>query len=260
MGGSGLGSLASLIPGIGPILGPALGVLGLIQGGNQSAESSNRVNQGIGAYAPAQAAQGALLNQAEANNPAATDANAVNMATNNTSHMLSSVLGQLNGQFTAGGGQPTGDTAFQFSANNAANNLTNPLNAWIANQVATEPQRQAQGFENVFSAPTGGMSQAYFQGAQAAQPGPGAYSSSLAQLSQMANGWGAPQSGLSGAQGVMNNMGSGGYGIGPAQMSTPGYMGGNGSVDMSGNSINGITIPGVTTAPTSGFTDSGFGS
>jgi hypothetical protein len=197
-GSSGLGGLASLIPGIGPILGPALAVLGMIQGGNQSQEANNLTNQGIAAQQPIVNAENQLGGLASAYDPAAIAQQSGQSAFQNASNMLAQSSQQAAGQFMAGGGSPSGDTAFQTMANRNALNITSPLETQFAQTLNAAPQQKMQALQSVFSAPSGQLGSTYFNAANAKAPAQGSWQSALGLINQGLGLGQAQSSGLSG--------------------------------------------------------------
>ena len=189
------------------LLPTAIGALGLIQNANNQTSARGLQQQALNDQAPGVAAQNAQLQLAQNYNPAAQDAQAFQGATAQTIPTLQDALQHLNATFGAGGGSPTGDTAFNFGAANTANNTLNPLRTWMANQISTEPQRQAAMFGNVAVNP-GQASNTALNVAQMRQPTAANWQDSLAKftagLQSILPGGTAAGSGLPGA-GVMDN-------------------------------------------------------
>ena len=197
-----------------PIISGVLGITGLIQSSNQQSEANNLQNQALAAQQPQIDAQNALLGVAKNYNAGMQDAQGFQTAQAGAGNVLSSQLQQLVGKYGSSGGSPGSDTGFNISAANTANNVLDPLKNWEAGQVATEPQRQAQMFDNVFSANSGQVSQEYFQGANMKAPGTGTFQAQLANLAQS----------ITGAQPQPLNLG-GGFGSG-------GYAGNTNGIPM----------------------------
>lgn len=169
-----------------------LGGAGLLEGAAGQNAQKGYEKKAIQAMAPQEAAQKALLQQAQAYNPASEDKMAFASANQNAGQQLQSSLGNLSNQFMSSGGSPTGDTAFGGVATNQANRVNDPLRVWMAQQQATETQRKMGAFDSVFQAPAGQIASNYFRAAQNNTP---SYGPSLQLLSQAFQGLGPKASG-----------------------------------------------------------------
>lgn len=149
-----------------PVISAATGVLGLLQASNAQKQQGRYINSAIAAQQPQIAAQNQILQNAEAYDPAQQDKLAFSAANQNAGQTLSSQLGSMLGNFTQGGGQPAGDTAFNLASQGAANRVMDPLRMWAAQQVALEPQKKADALSAVFRAPAGQISDTYFNAAK----------------------------------------------------------------------------------------------
>src|SRR5690349_8944724 len=120
-----------------------LGGIGLMQNASAQRTQQSDVNRALQAQQPQIDAEKAQLALAQGYNPQQEDARAITAADQNASQLVNRDLGTLAGQWTSGGGSPTGDTGFAVGATNAANRTLDPLRQYAASLAATETQRKA---------------------------------------------------------------------------------------------------------------------
>lgn len=112
--------------------------------------------------------------------PAAETQGAVDFAEKGASRTLDSALRGVKTSY--GGRNPSGDTNFHISAQNATDNVLGPLAAWEAGQKASETGRKAALLQSVLGVPAGNLTDSYFKTA-ALTPGGNAAGSAV-MLSQ----------------------------------------------------------------------------
>lgn len=153
-----------------------LGGLGLAQNAQAQKKSQSLQEKALKAGKPVEAAQTAAYQEAANYDPARQDRLAFQNATKEANVTLDRAISDLNHKY---GGAPGSDTQFSVDATNSSNRVLDPLREWMANQIATQPMRKLQALESVFSAPSGQLSNTYFNAANMTAPSAQSWSSSL---------------------------------------------------------------------------------
>lgn len=175
-------ALGALIPGAGAIIGPALGAIGLIQNAQGQRSANSNINQATNlANMQTQAFQNAM-GAVNSYDPSAIAAQSGQQAITQGQNALSDTLKRMSGQFTAAGGQPTGDTAFQVAGNQAASNTFSPIMQQIQAMIANAPQQKLGALTSLFNAPVGQAASTYFNAAQMRSPSPDSWSGPLSAI------------------------------------------------------------------------------
>lgn len=139
-----------------------------------------------------------LYARGKAYDPSADTAASADYAKKQTADTLQKALGNLNAEFRAAGGSPTGDTEFRVRAQGLTNRVTDPLRAFLAEQKANEFWKKNQALMAAFGAPNGQILQTYSNmannsnGNAGMMGGLGLLSNGLSGLFKGIGGGGAP--------------------------------------------------------------------
>lgn len=153
-----------------------LGGLGLAQNAQAQKKSQSLQEKALKAGKPVEAAQTAAYQEAANYDPARQDRLAFQTATKEANTVLDRAISDLNRKYN---GAPGNDTQFSVDSTNNSNRVLDPLREWMSNQIATQPLRKLQALESVFSAPSGQLSNNYFNAANMTSPSASSWSSSL---------------------------------------------------------------------------------
>ncbi len=120
----------------------ASGVAGLFGAGGASREQEGYYREAARGLRRKNAALDRMSREADAYDPAKEDQTAVDYASGVAGDTLRRGLRNLNADFVAGGGSPTGDTLFRTKESDLAARATDPLKAYAANAAGTRFQRR----------------------------------------------------------------------------------------------------------------------
>lgn len=197
---------SSIIPGI-------LGAVGLLQANKQQKAQTNAVKKAGKASERISNMQFdvmEMLKQLSDNyDPAKETADATEFGKKQAGATLERSLAGVRTRY--GGGNPSGDTNFHVSAQNATDSVLGPLAAWSADRKASETARKAGLYQAVLGVPAGQLRDSYFKTA-ALTPGgnPAGSAMMLAQSLQGLFGNQNPQNNSLGAQAGGSDASTGG--------------------------------------------------
>lgn len=185
-----------------------IGALGLYQANQQSNSQRNAQNAALNASktanAPITEALQNMLDMAKTHDFHQDTINSVANAQEVGAATLQKALGNLNGQYRAGGGVPGNSSEFNVKALQTSRGVLDPLSIWTADQNQNEFARRLSAFQAVNGGNTGSLSSDYWKYASSL-PQPN-YSGGMTLLNQALNNFVTRQGGAGGSGDSRSNM------------------------------------------------------